>query len=96
MTITKLNISTTTEFEKNLKKIKKQNKNIKKLLSVVNKIANHETLDEKYRDHLLVGYKIPGCRECHIEPDWLLVYRIYKNELLLLLVATGSHSNLFK
>ena len=63
---------------------------------LLEKIANGEILEEKYRDHKLIGYKIPDCRECHIEPDWLLIYKIYRNELILLLVTTGSHGNLFK
>ena len=57
-------------------------------------LANSETLPPKYRDHNLTGNFI-GCRECHIEPDWLLVYKINKNELELILLHTSSHSNLF-
>lgn len=91
-----LKINTTTDFDRTFKRLKKQNKDINKLLDVARKIANGEILEEKYRDHKLIGYKIPDCRECHIEPDWLLIYKIYKDELILLLVTTGSHSNLFK
>ena len=91
-----LKINTTTDFDRAFKLLKKQNKDINKLLDVARKIANGEILEEKYRDHKLIGYKIPDCRECHIEPDWLLIYKIYRNELILLLVTTGSHSNLFK
>lgn len=59
-------------------------------------LANNEKLDEKYKDHQLVNsLRFKNCRECHIEPDWLLVYRIDNNELVLLLVETGSHSDLF-
>ncbi len=56
-----------------------------------------EKLPEKYKDHqLLNNKKYTDCRECHIEVDWLLVYRIINEELILLLVNTGSHSDLFK
>ena len=61
---------------------------------VIEKIANRERLEPKYRDHQLLGYK--KCyRECHIKPDWLLIYKYYENELVLLIVATGSHSEVF-
>ena len=66
-----------------------------KLFEVVRRLANGETLEERYRDHDLTGnYK--GCRECHIEPDWLLVYEILDDVLVLLLYRLGSHSDLFK
>ena len=91
-----LKVNTTTDFDRAFKRLKKQNKDINKLLDVVRKIANGEILEKKYRDHKLIGYKTSDCRECHIEPDWLLIYKIYKDELILLLVTTGSHTNLFK
>ena len=94
--ITKLKISTTADYRKDIKKLNKQNKDLSKIAVVVDKLANREILEEKYRDHKLVGNEYPNCRECHIEPDWLLIYRIYNDELILLLVTTGSHSNLFK
>lgn len=65
--------SVTSQFKKDLKLAKKQHKNLDKLFSVINILANGETLNAKYKDHDLMGnYK--GTRECHIEPDWLLVY----------------------
>lgn len=86
----------TSAFKKELKAIKKRYKDLEKLRKVVNMLSNGEELDEKYRDHSLVDNKrFKDCRECHIEPDWLLVYRINNNELILLLVETGSHSDLF-
>lgn len=86
----------TSAFKKDLKLIKKRHKDLEKLRTVVNKLSNGETLDEKYRDHSLVdSTRFKNCRECHIEPDWLLVYRINNDELILLLVETGSHSDLF-
>ena len=73
---------------------KKQNKNIDKLFIVIEKLANQEKLDDKYRDHLLIGeYK--GLRECHIESDWLLIYYIENNTLTLVLARLGSHSDIF-
>ena len=60
---------------------------------IIRKLAGGETLETKYRDHLLSGqYK--GTRECHIEPDWLLIYELTESELFL--VRTGTHSDLFK
>lgn len=67
---------------------------IEKLRDVVNSLAGQETLDEKFRDHVLTG-EYRGFRECHIEPDWLLVYRVDEGELELFLFRTGSHSDLF-
>ena len=91
----KYKIKFTKRFKKDLKQAKKQGKDIEKLFDVIEKIANDETLDEKYRDHSLVGnYK--GARECHIEPDFLLIYEKIEEVLVLSLVRTGSHSDLFK
>ena len=84
-------------FKKQYKKVGKQGKNLKKLKVVINKLANGEILEPKYKDHGLINDKYyKNCRECHIESDWLLIYQYEDNELNLLLVATGSHSNLFK
>lgn len=83
-------------FKKSLKKVKKQNKDIKKLIYILRLLANKEKLDKKYKDHVLVDSKhYKGCRECHIEPDWLLIYKYNDNDLILLLIETGSHSELF-
>ena len=64
------------------------------LKSVVKKLADGEKLDEKHRDHALTG-NWKNYRECHIQPDWLLVYRYEKDILILTLARTGSHSELF-
>ena len=89
-------IKTTSKFDKELKSIYKQGKDLNKLIMVVNILATDDKLDEKYKDHSLISDKhYKNCRECHIEPDWLLVYRKEENELILLLVETGSHSKLF-
>ncbi len=74
--------------------MKKRGKDLAKLKYVVNELANQRPLDEKYRDHELTG-NYRNFRECHIEPDWLLIYRIEKGELTLALVRTGTHSDLF-
>lgn len=86
-------IHATSDFKKKLKKISKQGKSIAKLETLVIKLANKEELELKYKNHNLVNDKYyTDCGECHIEPDWLLVYRYYEQELILLLINTGSHS----
>ena len=85
----------TAQFKKDLKLAKKQNKNLDKLFSVIEILANGGALDVKYRDHDLTG-KYKGTRECHIEPDWLLVYEIRGDVLVLMLYRLGSHSELFR
>ena len=95
-TKTKYKIRYTNDFKKNYKKIKKQGKDVEKLKVVVSKLANGLELEEKYKNHMLTDSKnYKNCGECHIEPDWLLVYQYIDNELILVLVATGSHSELF-
>ena len=87
----------TNSFKKQYKKMKKQGKDLNKLFYVVDKLLNKEELESKYRDHSLIDNKYyKNCRECHIEPDWLLVYQYKDDELILILVETGSHSDLFK
>lgn len=91
----KYEVKFTTQFKKDLKLAKKQNKDIEKLFEVVELLANGEKLDFKYKDHDLSGnYK--GTRECHIEPDWLFVYEYQNDVLVLMLYRLGSHSELFK
>ena len=93
---TKYKVDSTSKFNKEYKLLKKQGKNISKLKYVVNKLANGEKLELKYKDHALIDNKYyKNCRECHIEPDWLLIYKYQDNELILLLFSTGSHSELF-
>lgn len=91
----KYEVRFTTQFKKDLKLAKKQGKDTDKLFEVVGKLADGEILEERYKDHDLSGdYK--GCRECHIEPDWLLVYEFVNDVLVLMLYRLGSHSELFK
>lgn len=92
----KYEIIMTSAFKKELKNLKKRNKDLSKLTEIVNKLANDEKLDLKNRDHSLVNnLRFQNCRECHIEPDWLLVYKKNYDELILFLIETGSHSDLF-
>lgn len=89
-----LEIKFTSKFKKDYKLIKKRGMNINLLKEIVNKLANNIPLEEKFKDHELMGnYK--GFRECHIQPDWLLIYLIEDNKLTLTLSRTGTHSDLF-
>lgn len=83
------------QFKKDLKLARKQNRDIEKLYAVIEKLADGEKLEERYRDHELTG-NYRGCRECHIEPDWLLIYQIVDDVLVLVLNRIGSHSELFR
>ncbi len=92
---TKCKIDYTTNFKNQMKKIVKQGKDTKLLLDIITKLANHETLDLKYKNHNLINDKsYRDCMECHIKPDWLLVYKYINDNLVLVLIATGSHSEL--
>lgn len=86
-------INQSKQFKKDLKRISKQGKNLLELYEIVNKLVNNEFLDKKFKDHLLKGNYFKK-RECHIAPDWLLIYQINKNELVLF--RTGSHAELFR
>ena len=82
------------KFKKDLKAVIKRGYNMKLMDEVVTKLSNGEKLPEKNKDHALVG-NYAGKRECHITPDWLLIYEIDNGELILYLTRTGSHSDLF-
>ncbi len=90
----KYEIVPSNQFRKDLKLAAKRGYNMDKIKDVIARLANGETLDAKYRDHLLTG-NYGGYRECHIEPDWLLVYQIDGGQLILFLARTGTHSDLF-
>ena len=90
----KYEVRFTSQFKKDLKLAKRQGKDIDKLFAVIEKLANGEILEAKYRDHDLTG-KYKGCRECHVEPDGLLIYEINNGVLVLMLYRVGSHSDLF-
>lgn len=90
---TKCKIDYTSNFKKKLKTIVKQGKDINLLLEIVTKLANYEELEPKYQNHYLINDKTyRDCMECHLKPDWLLVYKYINDNLVLLLVTTGSHS----
>ena len=89
-----LKIVLSNRFKKDLKIAKKRGLNLELLKTVVNTLASGQKLDRQYRDHDLTG-EYAGFRECHMQPDWLLVYRIEQEELELFLFRTGTHSDLF-
>ena len=89
-----LELVTTTQFRKDLKRLRKHGADMKKLDDVMQTLCAEEPLSEKHRDHALVGDYI-GFRECNVAPDWLLVYAIDKGQLILTASRTGSHSDLF-
>lgn len=90
----KYTVRPTTKFQKDLKRIQRRGYNISLLTNIIKKLANGEELPEKNCDHSFSG-DYTGCRECHITPDWLLVYEIDNGELILYLTRTGTHSDLF-
>ena len=84
-------VVSTKSFNKAIKKVYKQGKDLTKLNTLINKLINCETLDLRYKNHLLINdryYK--DCYECHIEPDWLLIYKYDNNKLILILVYLES------
>lgn len=90
-----LSVKYSSHFKKDYKTIKKRNYPIQELLDVIDILRKEQKLPAKYRDYELSGKWI-GFRECHIRPDWLLIYYIEKNKLYLTLSRTGTHSDLFK
>ncbi len=89
-----LTIKYHTMFKKDFKRIKKRGYDISRLEKIVELLANEVPLPEQFKDHNLSG-NYNGFRECHIAPDWLLIYQVNNNELVLVLSRTGSHSELF-
>lgn len=81
------------KFAKDYKRIQKRGKDIKKLRAVVSALVKGKPLDKKFLDHALKG-EYSDCRECHIEPDWLLIYTIKNPDIVF--IRTGSHADLFK
>ena len=92
--MTKYEIKNTTQFKKDYKLAKRRGLDINLLKGIITKLANGEVLAPKHKDHLLSGDWV-GHRECHIQPDWLLVYRYDNDVLVLTLSRTGTHSDLF-
>jgi len=89
-----LEIKFTASMKRDVRRLAKQGKDMSKLRTVLLLLADGQPLPPKNRDHVLTGDRA-SLRECHIEPDWLLVYQIRKSELILLAVDTGSHADLF-
>lgn len=80
------------QFKRDVRGMKKRGRDLSKLKEVLEKIIGGQQLEAKYHDHVLVGqYK--GTRECHIEPDWLLIYELAQSEVVL--IRTGTHADLF-
>lgn len=91
----KYSLRQTNRFQKQLKLMAKRNKSsIRKIAETVDLLQRGEKLPEQFRDHELAG-NLKGSRECHILPDLLLIYRIFNDILILELVDTGSHADLF-
>jgi mRNA interferase YafQ len=88
-----LRIETSARYRKDRKLMKKQGKDLSLLDDIILKLQERKPLDPKHRDHQLTG-KFARLRECHITPDWLLIYAIDNNRLILSLSRTGSHSDL--
>ena len=91
-----LKVAFTGQFKKDYKLAVKRGCDPKKLEKVIALLVSEQPLPEKYRDHALTNSRnYKDMRECHIEPDWLLVYKVLKETLILRLIRTGSHSDLF-
>lgn len=86
-------IRRTTQFKKDIKRTRKRGKDFARLKDVITRLARGETLADRFHDHPLVG-DWKGARDCHIEPDWLLIYAATDDELVL--IRTGTHADLFK
>lgn len=89
-----LKVRYTAKFKKDFKLIQKKNNDLKLFKEVIELLCQEQPLPNKYKDHALIG-NYAGHRECHITPDWLLIYKIEKDILTLSLTRTGSHSDLF-
>ena len=90
-----LKVVFSSKFKRDYKLMEKQGRNLDLLLDVVDILVAEKPLDPKYKDHPLSGDYI-GHRECHIQSDWLLIYKVERGELRLTLTRTGSHGVLFK
>ena len=90
-----LRLSPTNQFRKDYKQAKKRGLDLSLLEAVIDVLLAEQTLDDKHHDHALVG-SYAGFRECHIQPDWLLIYRIERDRLVLITARTGSHSDLIR
>ncbi|MDR1131720.1 MAG: type II toxin-antitoxin system YafQ family toxin [Oscillospiraceae bacterium] len=90
-----LTFETTAKFRRDIKRVEKRGLDLSLMDAIVQTLLEEEPLDPKYNDHALIGnYK--GFRECHIGPDWLLIYEVNKARLILTAIRTGSHSDLLR
>ena len=89
-----LEIVFTNKMKHDAKLMKKRGKNMNKLIDTLKLLANRKPMPKHYKDHQLSG-NLKDFRECHIEPDWLLIYQIFENKLILSASGTGTHSDLF-
>ena len=89
-----LTIRYETSFKKDYKRAKRRGYNLYLIEEVIRLLVQQEPLPERYKEHSLIG-NYAGYRECHITPDWLLIYKVKDNELILVLTRTGTHSDLF-
>jgi len=87
-------LKSTTQFRKDYKLAKKRKLDLSLLEAVLDTLCEEKPLDQKHQDHALTG-KYSGHRECHIQPNWLLIYRVERENLILVAVSTGTHSDLF-
>ncbi len=92
--MTKYEVKFTSQFKRDLKKAQKQHKDLDKLFGIIEILADGYELDPSYRDHELAG-KYKGVRECHVEPDWLLLYEVKHHVLVLMIYRVGSHAAVF-
>ena len=92
---TKYELTVTSEFKKNLKLCKKRGLPLNELWEVVGKLLQGEVLEEKYRPHILTGDR-KGQWECHIQPNWLLIWKQDDTRMILLMISTGTHSDIFE
>lgn len=90
----KYNIRPTTRFQKDLKRVQRRGYDMKLLSNLIHMLADGQPLPPKNRDHPLTG-DYAGLRECHVAPDWLLIYELSDDDLILYLTRTGTHSDLF-
>lgn len=89
-----LKVRYSNQFKKDYKAIRKRGYDIELLKNVINILVKEEKLPLKYKEHFLMG-NFSGFRECHIQPDWILIYKIENDKLILTLTRTGTHSDLF-
>jgi mRNA interferase YafQ len=90
-----LQIQYTNKMKRDVRRMAKRGKDLGKLETVLDLIAREQPLPQQYHDHQLSG-ELNDFRECHIEPDWVLLYQIFQGELMLSATGTGTHSDLFK